>query len=548
MMIVTDSEIWHTYSTYILGAIDLNTAGRLLVESGLAFCTMHRDGQTYWKTKDGIRSGVTEIDINEKGDRASISAKPHDATDPDYVDFAQEAWYQAAYLRFGEIRLFGDDYSAPPPYIRAFLGECELIRTESDQTIVTTCYPIIKLYESGVLIVEMRTKLAGRKTTIRDFIDEYLNIRTKRFSLIRVPAALSKIAPRTYESYARPTKSIKSRFSVWVMEAGHDEAVHQLTEIKKAGDFEFDTAPLPSSLEPGEHESLLSLVLTIFEVVSFTISEPRKGLRLLFFGQRKLYKRGGYWQGRPHVHILSYEDQGETAADNEATHRDSLNQIFLSTSAKAGANADALPPNARLFEDYGAYIAPQATVWIWAKQGIDRESEWQDPNRGHLVYPNQTCAEMLEYGYMVHRSLMESIRTASTSQDVIEIRRAVLDLRSRLRQSSHFGEVAKLLDNGWRAMGLDELRNDIAEGLAIRESETRSQEANAAESISRILTVVFGMIAVPTLADEVVAPLWDLLGMWRPHNPNTARLFMIAVASLPVIALTVAISNWFKKR
>lgn len=97
-------------------------------------------------------------------------------------------------------------------------------------------------------------------------------------------------------------------------------------------------------------------------------------------------------------------------------------------------------------------------------------------------------------------------------------------------------------------MGLDELRKDIAEGLAIRESETRSYEANAAESISRILTVVFGLIAVPTLAEEVVAPLWDLLGMWRPTNPNTAKLFMIIIASLPVIALIVAIPKWFNKR
>jgi hypothetical protein len=519
------------------------------MESGLAFCTMHRDGQTYWRTTDGIRSGVTKIDVNEQGDYASISAKPNGPSEPDYVDFAKEAWYQAAYLRFGEIRLFGEDYSAPPPYIRAYLGECELIRTDSDQTIVTTCYPIIKLYQSGVLMVELRTKLSGRKITIRDFIDEYLNIRTKRFSLIRVPAALSKIAPRTYESYARPTKSIKSRFSVWRMEAGHDDAVNQLTEIKKSGDFEFDTAPLPSSLEPCQHESLLSLVLTIFEVVSFTISAPRRGMRLLFLGQRNLYKRGGYWQGRPHVHILNCEDQAETATENEVTHRESLNQIFLSTSAKAGRNAvDALPPNTRLFDDYGAYIAPQAIVWIWAKQGIDRERKWQDRNRGHLIYPNQACAEMLEYGYMVHRSLLESIRSASTSQNVNEIRSAALDLRSRLRQSSHFGEVAKLLNNGWRAMGLDELRKDIAEGLAIRESETRSYEANAAESISRTLTVVFGMIAVPTLADEVVAPLWDLLGMWRPTNPNTAKLLMIIIASLPVIALTVAIPKWFNKR
>jgi hypothetical protein len=287
----------------------------------------------------------------------------------------------------------------------------------------------------------------------------------------------------------------------------------------------------------------------MFEAISFTISDPRKGLPLLFRGQRKLIARGGYWQARPHVHILRYEDQAKTVAENEARHRKALNQIFLSTSEQPGPNAtDELPDNARLFEDYGAYVAPQAIVWMWSEQGIDRERKWQDPNRGHLVYPNQACAEMLEYGYMVHRSLSESILSAATSRDVTKIRRTVLDLGSRLRQSSHFGEIAKLLENGWRAMRLDDLKKDIEEGLAIRESETRSSETRATETIGRMLTIVFGMVAIPTLAVEVVSPFWDLFGIWRPNNPHAAKLFMIGVATLPVMALIVGISRWYRNR
>ncbi len=548
-MIISESEIWYTYSTYLVGGVrNLNKAAQLLVESGLAFCAMHRDGQTYWKTKDGFRSGVTNIEVNGKGDRATIDLKPHDSGEPDYAEFAKEAWYQCARLRYTEIRLFGEDYSAPPPYIRAFLGECELIDSDEEVTRIMTCYPIIKLYESGVLIVEMRTILE-HSIEIREFINEYLNVHTRRFDVIGVPPALSRIAPRAYDSYTHPRRSTKSRASVWALERGHDKAIDQLTEINESGDFAFESAPLPSSFGEGKHETLLSLVLTMFEVISFTISDPRKGLHLLLRGQRKLIARGGYWQARPHVHILRYEDQAKTAAENEARHRNALNQIFLSTSEKPRSNAaDELPDNARLFEDYGAYVAPQAIVWMWSELGIDRERKWEDPNRGHLVYPNQACGEMLEYGYMVHRSLSESTLSAVTSRDVTKIRRTVLDLGSRLRQSSHFGEIAKLLENGWRAMRLDDLKKDIEEALAIRESETRSSETRATETIGRMLTIVFGMVAIPTLAGEVVSPLWDLFGIWRPNNPHAAKLFTIAVASLPVMALIVAISRWYRNR
>jgi hypothetical protein len=548
-MILTESEIWYTYSTYLVGGVnDLNAAAKLLVESGLAFCAMHRDGETYWKAKDGVRSGITNINVNGKGDHATIRLDPHESVEPDYADFAKEAWYQCARLRYAEIRLFGEDYSAPPPYVRAFLGECELIDSGEEVTRIMTCYPVVKLYESGVLIVEMRTILA-RPIEIVEFIEEYLNAHTRRFDVVGVPPALSRIAPRAYDSYAHPRRSMKSRVSVWALESGHDKAVDQLTEINESGDFAFESAPLPSSLTEGKQETLLSLVLTMFEAISFTISDPRKGLPLLFRGQRNLITRGGYWQARPHVHILRYEDQAKTVAENEARHRKDLNQIFLSTSEQPGRNAaDELPDNARLFEDYGAYVAPQAIVWMWSEKGVDRERKWQDPNRGHLVYPNQACAEMLEYGYMVHRSLSESILSAATSRDVTKIRRTVLDLGSRLRQSSHFGEIAKLLENGWRAMRLDDLKRDIEEGLAIRESETRSSETRATETIGRMLTIVFGMVAIPTLAGEVVSPLWDLLGVWRPNNPNAAKLFMIGVATLPVVALIVGISRWYRNR
>jgi hypothetical protein len=71
-------------------------------------------------------------------------------------------------------------------------------------------------------------------------------------------------------------------------------------------DFAFENTPFPSSLSEEKHETLLSLVLTILEVMSFTISDPSEGLQLLLGGQQKLMENAGLLAratARPHPQI-----------------------------------------------------------------------------------------------------------------------------------------------------------------------------------------------------------------------------------------------------
>jgi hypothetical protein len=141
-MILTEWEIWYTYSTYLTGGVeDLTSAAKALVESGLAYCAMHRDGETYWKSNAGVRCGLTEIEPNEKGNSATVRLKPFGSPEPDFASFSMEAWFQSAWLRYAEIRLFGEDFSAPAPYVRAFLGQCELINDDGNVSRRVTCYP-----------------------------------------------------------------------------------------------------------------------------------------------------------------------------------------------------------------------------------------------------------------------------------------------------------------------------------------------------------------------------------------------------------------------
>jgi hypothetical protein len=109
-----------------------------------------------------------------------------------------------------------------------------------------------------------------------------------------------------------------------------------------------------------------------------------------------------------------------------------------------------------------------------------------------------------------------------------------------MSEASHFGEIRDLLDYGWSELKLQELRDRIQEALSLREAETRVSEARLTARIGQTLSILFGLAAVPTLAQRVVEPLWKLLGI--PIPANVAAFQTIAnVLSLIGMSLIVAV-------
>jgi hypothetical protein len=87
------------------------------------------------------------------------------------------------------------------------------------------------------------------------------------------------------------------------------------------------------------------------------------------------------------------------------------------------------------------------------------------------------------------------------------------------------------------------LKRRIKEGLSIREAETRLAERRVTEKIRRNLTILFGLFAVPTLANNVLLPLWELLGFYRPSS-DAAFLTLLNATSLGLVTLIVISLLW----
>jgi hypothetical protein len=323
----------------------------------------------------------------------------------------------------------------------------------------------------------------------------------------------------------------------------HNLAVSQQTSEHKDDFFSFQMAPL-SSTEP---QCLQDIALTIFHVAAFLSMRPRDGWRYFLSGQNPVPALGAYWSGRPHVHLVRFDGQAETAAENEKRNYRDFASILCRVSPLEGSSRTiSLPPTLRLFDDYGAYVTSATSLWVWSKWGLERERSRMDPNRGNLIYQRQLIIEILEYGYMLHRSLYHRMEMLRSSSEIATVRFQILDLKRRMREASHAGEIRDLLNAGWKEMSLPELRQEIEEGLSMLELDRRAVETLRTTRIGWALTTVFGFVAVPTLAEQLISPLWKISGIPAPASTALQKVLSVVVALLvvaPVVTLSGVISG-----
>lgn len=526
-MKVREWEIWFDYYSYYKShSIDLDLSADLIINSGVSSCVMHSNGKTYIKTKNGIVNGMTTIEMSSDSKNAKIGLDLDDDIELDLGSFAAECWYQAAYLRFNELRIMGQNVSVPSEYIRFFLGEIDL-RTEDGQREIN-CYPIVKLYETGVILVEFRTLSPNRDIELADFINDYVNLSHYPFEKVLVCPQLSKYATRAYYHGKRPKVPLKTRIVLNYMFSKNDEVIDSLSELVKGEDYEFQMAPLSNE----KYDTLSSIALTIFDSIGYIISKPIEGFEYIIRGQKNLHRVGGYWEGKPNVYLIDFSSQCKTAEENESVNQVEFGQILSRSMVEESKAKQFLVEDRRIFNDYNVYLGLGITLWVWSLHGKEYQSEHYDINNGHLIYEPQIESEFIEYGYMLHRSLYEKCSSYDKVYDVLELKEFLIQLEYSLNKSSHYGEVRELFKYGWKQMGMIDLKKAIDEKIQVKEAQSVYFDSKRNNYYAIALTILFGFISVPQLADSILSPLWTVLDLPIPLGKEEGELFLIGIATL----------------
>jgi len=537
---IKEWEIWHTYTTYIDSSpLDLSKGARSLVKSGVALCAVLSDGLTYWHTHGDVVRGKIALDFDTCDDKCFFTLTPDDESQSMPEGFTLEACGEAARFLLGERKVLGDSPALSVTYIRAYLGKFVLTSVDTGgSTSTLNLYPVLIVYETGVLILEFRMIGPSSLVSLDDFINGGVNLFRSSFSQVKVNPGLARNATKAY--YRSTKLNFLQRFRMIWLQSLHDLAVRQRTRRENDESFSFDMTPWS-----GQNDNLQSIAITIFHTCSFLMNDLRSGLAFLFFGQPMPPDLGEFWSGRPHIHLIRFQGQCETATENNIKHAATFARILARSPIETKSNnLHLLPKDARLYEDYSAYITSASSLWVWSKKGLEDQALWSDPNRGNLIYERQAIMELLEYGYMLHRGLYHQIEQLSSTNRVVDARKDVLRLRLRMREASHSGEIRDLLENGWDELGLPALTSEIESVLALRESEMRSDDSLRATRVGWAVAIVFGLVAVPALADQVVLPAWNLLHVYPIADPLKARLIADALSVIFVsliLSLTLAV-------
>ena len=101
--------------------------------------------------------------------------------------------------------MLGDSPALSDLYLRAFLGKCVVTKRADDGSEShLNLYPVLLVYESGVLILEFRLIGSTKPIGIDRFIDGAVNLFWESFSQVEVNPGLARSATTAYYHSAKP--------------------------------------------------------------------------------------------------------------------------------------------------------------------------------------------------------------------------------------------------------------------------------------------------------------------------------------------------------
>ena len=287
--------------------------------------------------------------------------------------------------------------------------------------------------------------------------------------------------------------------------------------------------------------------MILLNTIAGIISKPRSILGFLFRGHKELPELGTYWTGKPHIYLIKFDDQKETSSENKESHRLVFGRIMMrAESPEPDAALNNLPNDSRVFPDYSAYISSHASLWVWSLHGLRQRGSFSNINHADLIYGPQSTVELLEYLYMLHRKLLNNIETYSKADKIIQTRRDMIYLHQAMEEVSKFGEIRTLLKQGWDAMGLPSLKHRINESLKIQESMSLIYETRIRLKSNRAIAILFGFIAFPQFAYQVLKPFWLYTDISRPENESAFSLLLLAVSFSVLSALVIGLLKFFR--
>lgn len=295
-----------------------------------------------------------------------------------------------------------------------------------------------------------------------------------------------------------------------------------------------------------QEETLAGVALTIMAIASLMAGKrgPPSLARLALLGPGGVNSVGNHWGGHHHVHLIRFRDQGVNASYNEEKHRVALASIIARVELTDDKIARSmLPKSSRLFDDVGVYIAINGSLWVQSRSSLQTNVEFADPNKDHLVNEQQAKAELLDYAYALHRRIADDASGEGADlEDLLEAQNDLAKFELSIHDSSHFGEIRGLISDGLEAYEVGKYRMRVAEFIRVRELISSQEITRRTGRYATVLSLIAGVLAVPSLGTAVIMPAWVLLDLPLPVRKEMRDLLYMGLAAA-IVAMAL-VTGW----
>lgn len=525
---ISNWKISHTYSSYLLfDKIELDKLAVRLIVNDLAELIIESNEIVYWKFNNELQVAQLIFIVDENTSSGVFHLKPLPGSTLEMTENVEVLFNDACNLVFSDQKLF--DTTNVKKNIRVYFQKFLAKYSYGDFLVL----PYFKIFEDGVTLVKYRLNSKDEEIEIDDFIEKFVNIGLNKFSDIKVSPSISKLSSIAYMYSIK--QSIFSRFQCL-----RDAQIH-LNEVKiRTIDYIYENEKLKLVELPrteNNRDNLSSLTLTYLNIINFIYIAPTSDWNFLLFGLNKNIHQSNYWSGRPYVYLIDFKEKEQASSQNNSKFYKEFIGIIQRAYNPYTTFQD-LPEDMRVFEDSSEFIS--SSGYLCAFSNILKDDEIKKS-----IYNNEIISEYLEYGYIIHRVLKAKIQSSTDLSETFSLRFDVNNL-DELYELSYSGEVRNFLEKGWQEFGLSKIKKQIDEKINIDHDYKNYKYQLYNNAFNRLLTILFGILTIPTLAKELIVPIWEYSEIMVPENENLIAIFSLIIAFFVITLLIYTLRIFLK--
>jgi len=533
-MILKDWDVWLNYAWYYTDDItEMQSIAYSLVDDALCKVVYDSNGYVYWKVDNKIKH--ERLEIIQFGHEAKAKFNfPKELS-----DYPLEGSSQSLKMHWHEMYLLN---MSKFTYIRGFLGPCYF--TINDKSIIL--YPQIKLYSNGVFILSYRIISPKEKYAVKNLIEKEINLFRVNAENIMVPPELMKLDTRAsvFQSRGGPI----SRWNAFRFIKFFDGLVDKNTKSIREN-FDFSACPLKVSNEIKYADGPMNLDLLndmIGSSLTYIVNGKAIPLKYFIRGFKPKKQLGSSWLGQPSVYILSYNKQPKSSLVAANRFKNSINRILLRTTyGKLKGNDYPSWQDLRVFDDYSFFMNESLYLFVFGKEGLTSDTEYADPNRGHLIYNKQILVEALIFYYMSHQRQIERANMVRVpTKQVIKEQQTIINLDDIIEKSSSWGEIQDVFRLSSKVFNFKRLREKADKSLALRMQDANERLNKSLKRFGLLLSVLFGLLGSLSFTNDIIKPAWKLLDLWTPVNVQLKDLYLHSIFSLFILIVIYLVWKW----